>query len=126
MVACEGAAALRFDCFERRYVALVRARSAGAAPRDLARERARNGYVRAACHQLTHRAGRAAGAIDGIRAFDDGDPLCSSGFYHGVVEAVMARIGSQHVVERAVSICSGLRTRDPRSADHYNLSLIHI
>ena len=120
VVACEGAAALRFDCFERRYVALVQARGAAAALRDLARERARNGYVRAACHQLTHRAGRAAGALDGIRAFDDGAPLCSSGFYHGVVEAVMERIGAAHVVARAASVCAGLRERDRRSADHYN------
>ena len=120
VVACEGAAALRFECFERRYVALVRVRGAPAALRDLARERARNGYVRAACHQLTHRAGRAAGAIDGLRAFADGDPLCSSGFYHGVVEAVMARIGSAHVVQRVASVCAELRERDRRSADHYN------
>jgi hypothetical protein len=120
VIACEGAAALRFECFERRYVALVRARGAPAALRDLARERARNGYVRAACHQLTHRAGRVAGAIDGIGAFDDGAPLCSSGFYHGVVEAVMERIGAAHVVARAAGVCAGLRERDRRSADHYN------
>jgi hypothetical protein len=120
VVVCEGAAALQFECFERRSVALVRARGAAPALRDLARQRARNGYVRAACHQLTHRAGRAAGALDGIRAFADGDPMCSSGYYHGVVEAVMERIGAARVVKRAQSVCAGLRVRERHSADHYN------
>ena len=120
IVACEGAAALDFSCFERRYVALVRARGARPALRDLARERARNGYVRAACHQLTHRAGRAAGAIAGMRAFDDGAPLCSSGYYHGVIESVMARIDPADVVAHARRVCAGPRARDRHSADHYN------
>ncbi|MEA2143450.1 MAG: hypothetical protein QOI64_1880 [Solirubrobacteraceae bacterium] len=120
VVACEGARALEFECFERRYVGLVRSRGAAPALRDLARQRTRNGYVRAACHQLTHRAGRAAGAIDGIRAFEDGDPMCSSGYYHGVVEAVMERIGPAHVIDRAASVCARLRERERHSADHYN------
>ncbi len=120
IVACERAAALDFECFERRFVALVRARGAAPALRDLARHRARNGYVRAACHQLTHRVGRAAGVIDGIRAFADGEALCSSGYYHGVVEAVMARIGRGRVLDRAMSVCADLRERRRGSADHYN------
>jgi hypothetical protein len=120
IVACEGAAAIDFGCFERRYIGFVRAAGAAPALRDLARQRARNGYVRAACHQLTHRVGRAAGATAGMRAFDDGDPLCSSGYYHGVIEAVMARIGRQHVLAQATSVCAQLRERQRRSADHYN------
>jgi len=120
IVRCEGAAAIEFRCFERRLAGLARSRGAQPALRDLARQRARNGYVRAACHQLTHRIGRAAGAIDGIRAFDDGRPLCSSGYYHGVVESVMERIGAAHVVARARSVCAQLREHDHHSADHYN------
>ena len=120
IVACEGAAAIDFECFERRYVGLVRSEGAAAALRDLAWQRARNGYVRAACHQLTHRVGRAAGAKAGMRAFEDGDALCSSGYYHGVVESVMARIGRARVRARATSVCAQLREREQRSADHYN------
>ena len=122
IVRCEGAAAIEFRCFERRAAELVRSRGARYALHDLARQRARNGYVRAACHQLTHRIGRAAGAIGGIRAFEDGRPLCSSGYYHGVVESVMQKIGAGNVVARAQSVCAPLRERERErhSADHYN------
>jgi hypothetical protein len=120
IVRCEGAATLEFRCFERRSAGLVRSRGARYALRDLVRQRARNGYVRAACHQLTHRIGRAAGAIGGIRAFEDGRPLCSSGYYHGVIESVMEKIGSAHVIARARSVCAPLRERERHSAEHYN------
>jgi len=122
IAACHGAAALEFECFERREVQIVHTRGAAPALRDLARQRARNGYVRAACHQLTHRVGRAAGARDGMRAFDDGTPMCSSGYYHGVIESVMAKIGPAHVIERATSVCALPRERRRHSADHYNCS----
>ncbi len=117
---CRGAAALEFRCFERRYTEMVRQRGAPAALGDLASQRERNGYVRAACHQLTHRIGRAAGAIGGIRAFRDGESLCSSGYYHGVTEAVMAKIGAGRVIERAASVCAAPRSAGVHSADHYN------
>lgn len=117
---CAAASAIDFGCFERRYTALTRSRGARSALRDLAGQRQQNGYVRAACHQLTHRIGRAAGAIRGMPAFRDGDPLCSSGYYHGVIEAVMTRIGTARALERATGVCAQLRERDYRSADHYN------
>ena len=120
VVRCEGASAIEFRCFERRFAGLVRTRGAAPALRDLARQRSRNGYVRAACHQLTHRIGRAAGAVGGIGAFDAGRPLCSSGYYHGVIEAVMEKIGSADVVAQARSVCAPLRERERHSAEHYN------
>ena len=49
----------------RRARALARRRAPRCATSPA--QRARNGYVRAACHQLTHRIGRAAGAIGGHR-----------------------------------------------------------
>ena len=45
---------------------------------------------------------RAAGELNGKAAFRQGTDVCSSGYYHGVTEAVMTRIGREHILERAV------------------------
>lgn len=120
VVACTGPAALDFDCYERRYVALTGSEGPAAALGGLAEQVEDSGYVRAACHQLGHRIGRAAGATSGVDAFADGDPVCGSGYYHGVIEAVMEEIGAGAAVARATSVCAELRTGDRYSPDHAN------
>ncbi|MEA2143446.1 MAG: copper transport protein [Solirubrobacteraceae bacterium] len=120
VVACTGSAAIEFACHARRYRQLVRRDGARAALRALAADQRRNGYVRAACHQLTHRIGRAAGALHGIDALRDGRSVCASGYYHGVLQAVMGRAGARASVERAAAICAASRADERRSAEHYN------
>ena len=116
---CEGAQEIDFDCYERRFTELAHSAGADAALKDLARHRKRRGFVRLACHKLTHRVGRAVGKDRGIDAFLVGYPLCSSGYYHGVVEAVMKPMG-RRALARADTVCEGLRGRVRYSADHYN------
>ena len=77
-------------------------------------------YLRAACHRLTHVIGRAAGSRSGLRAFEQGDDTCSSGFYHGVVEAVMAERGLRAVQADPRSVCAPFRRRARRGLAHYN------
>lgn len=120
VASCAGAAAIDFACQTRHYQGLVRRDGARAALRALAADQRRNGYVRAACHQLTHRIGRVAGALHGIEALRDGQSVCASGYYHGVLQAVMGRAGARGSVERAAAICATTRTADNRSAEHYN------
>jgi hypothetical protein len=117
---CTGSAAIDFACHARRYRGLVRRDGAPAALRALAADQRRNGFVRAACHQLTHRIGRAAGALRGIDALHDGQPVCASGYPHGVLQAVMGRAGARDAVKRAAAICAETRAGDGRSAEHYN------
>ncbi len=114
--ACTGADALDFRCHERRALQIRASEGAASALRDLADGMRDGGYVRAACHQLTHRIGRAAGAAGGIGAFAAGDPVCGSGYYHGVVEAVMAKLGAGPAVHRAEAVCAPLGARGRRSA----------
>jgi hypothetical protein len=118
--ACTGAAKLDFACHERRALQIARAGGPAAALRDLERATKDNGYVRAACHQLTHRIGRATGAGAGIAAFKAGDPVCGAGYYHGVTEAVMAKLGADAAVGRAATICAALRKSGRRSPDETN------
>jgi hypothetical protein len=115
---CTGGDELDFSCQERRYVALTESSGAAGALRDLSSDMKRQGYVRAACHQLTHRIGRTAGAKAGIAAYEDGDPVCGSGYYHGVTEAAMTKLGAHGAVRKARTVCDPLRTRRKPSAGY--------
>jgi hypothetical protein len=120
VAACRGAEALDFACHERRSLQIARTDGAAAALRDLARAMEDNGYLRAACHQLTHRIGRATGAGAGITAFRAGDPVCGAGYYHGVTEAVMTKLGARASIARAATVCAGVRRPGRRSPDQAN------
>lgn len=111
VAACKGADSVKFSCQQRRYVDLVERSGAAGALHDLAADMKDNGYVRAACHQLAHRIGRTAGATAGITAFKEGDPVCGSGYYHGVTEAAMTKLGPDAAVRKATTVCRALRAR---------------
>jgi len=117
---CSGSAAIEFACHERHYRQLVRRDGARVALRALAADQRRNGYVRAACHQLAHRLGRAAGTMDGIEALRDGQSVCASGYYHGVLQSVMGKAGRRESVRHAGAICAATRAGARPSAEHYN------
>jgi hypothetical protein len=117
---CRGADALDFGCYQRRYRAMTATRGANAAIRDLNARSTRLGYLRAACHQLMHGIGRDTGRRLGIRAFAQGDESCSSGFYHGVVEAVMTRTGAARVERDPSGVCAPFRDRESHGMAHYN------
>jgi hypothetical protein len=117
---CRGAAELDFACYERRYTDIVAQSGVEAALADLVRTRESSGFVRAACHQLMHRIGRDAGRRSGIDAFGQGDQRCAAGYYHGVVEAVMAGVGPDRIRAAAGGICDPFRIVALRSIDHYN------
>ena len=118
--ACTGAEKLDFACHERRALQITRAGGAAAALRDLERQAKESGYVRAACHQLTHRIGRAAGAGAGIAAFKSGEPVCGAGYYHGVTEAVMTKLGADDAVAGAATVCAALRESGRRTPHEAN------
>lgn len=122
MPKCGGAEELDFGCWERRYIQFTRTFGARRALKDLARQRERHGYVRSACHQLTHRIGRVAGRAEGIDAVGKGIHICSAGYYHGISEAIMGGIGHERIRAEADTVCAKLRRRERYSFDHYNCS----
>ena len=115
---CRGGDAVDFACQERRYVELADTRGAAAALDDLAKSKRDSGFLRAACHQLTHRIGRTAGADDGIDAFGDGDAVCGSGYYHGVTEAAMRRVGARAATRQPAGVCATRRGRERADCIH--------
>jgi len=104
-------------CIEARYVALVDSDGPQAAMKAFGADYRRSPVVRAECHGLTHAIGHAAGAR--LRtvssSFRRGDRFCGSGYYHGVVEAIVSGPERERALARPDEICRGLGP--PRSAN---------
>jgi hypothetical protein len=78
--------------------------------------------ARANCHPLTHIIGRTAaeGFTTVAEAYAEGDEFCWSGYYHGVMEAMLSKIAPDEVVNQINTICADIRANRKFSFDHYN------
>ncbi len=119
---CAGASADDYACHQKRYQALVRDSSVKAAFTELKEGHAKNEFVKSNCHQMTHVIGRAAAERYGDvpTTYAQGDSFCWSGYYHGAMEAVVAKVGADKVLDEADTLCAGLREDKPQSFHHFN------
>jgi plastocyanin len=62
------------------------------------------------CHQEAHNIGSSAYKIYKEKAFQEGDPACHSGIYHGAMEAFLLENGTQNLSEKIDSICNSFPT----------------
>jgi hypothetical protein len=122
-VDCSGALSSDYACYQQRYQDLVRGFGVEGAFADLKDEYEENPFVKAQCHQMTHVIGRAAVDLYGdmTGAYSRGDNFCWSGYYHGAMEAVVAQIGPDKIVEEADTICDGLGEQ----GSFYNYNCVH-
>ncbi len=119
---CTGADAGNFDCYDAYYTKLTTDGSIAAAFDDLKARYNTDDYARAECHPLTHVIGRAASekfATPG-EAFTKGDNFCWSGYYHGVLEGIVGRIGLKNLPGQMDSICADIKAKSGYSFDYYN------
>jgi hypothetical protein len=109
-------------CFRDHYRALVLAKDVDAAFVDIKDAYDKAEPVKANCHQLVHVIGRAAGDKFGdlAKAYGEGDDFCSSGYYHGVIEAIIAKIGYDQLRPKMDTICAGATADKKYSLYHYN------
>jgi len=79
-------------------------------------------YIATQCHQLTHVIGRAAATKFPViaEAYNYGDTFCWSGYYHGVMEAIIAEIGLANIPTKLNEICDALPGKDTYSFNYYN------
>jgi hypothetical protein len=108
-VDCSGAFANDQSCYQQRYQDLVRRSGVEAAFAELKDEYAKNEFVRANCHQLTHVIGRAAADLyngDTLGIYAHGDDFCTGGYYHGAMEAFVAEIAPDEMLEKADTLCA--------------------
>jgi hypothetical protein len=119
---CSGALATDDACHRERYRGLVRGPGVEAAFAELKADSEKSELVRANCHQLVHVIGRAAAERYGdvSSTYARGDDFCWSGYYHGVMEGVVAQIGADKVLEQANALCGDLGGHPKYSFYHYD------
>ena len=111
-----------WDCYEAYYISTTKNVGIKEAFNDLRERYPNDGYVRAMCHPLTHVIGRIASekfATPGD-AYLEGDPFCWSGYYHGVLEGVIGRIGLKNLPDKMDTICASIKERKGYGFDYYN------
>ncbi len=119
---CAGKDANNFECYKTYYTAKVRFDGIQAAISDAKQRERTDAYALSMCHPIVHVIGHAAVAkFDSVAAaFKQGDGHCWSGYYHGVMEGIIARIGREHLPEQIGTICSEIPGKENYSFDFYN------
>jgi hypothetical protein len=120
--ACGGDRGGDFKCFQQHYQTLIRVNGVAAAFTDIKAAYDKSATVKGECHQLVHVIGRAAADKLGnvAAAYDQGDDFCWSGYYHGVMEAILAKIGYDNLESQINSVCQDIGGRERYSFFHYN------
>jgi hypothetical protein len=121
-VDCSGALSNDYACHQERYQNLVLDSGVEAAFAELKDEYEKNEFVKSGCHQMTHIIGRTAADLYGdvTGTFDKGDHFCGSGYYHGAMQAIVAKIGPDEMLAKADALCASLRDQQEHSIYHYN------
>lgn len=119
---CTGGESANFDCYERHYVRLVKEEGIKAAFDDLKARYPQNAYLIAQCHPVTHVIGREAALKFKTpgEAYVQGDSFCWSGYYHGVLETFVGKIGRTNLPKEIDRICDGVDGKERLSFDYYN------
>jgi hypothetical protein len=121
-VDCGGGRSSDFKCFQTHYQIMVARKGVAAAFTDVKDADAKSAYVHGNCHQIAHVIGRAAGDRYGdvAKAYEQGDNFCASGYYHGVMEAVVGRIGYEQIRPKLNTICASAARARQYDLEHYN------
>ncbi len=119
---CTGNNASNFDCYETYFTNLVKDKGVKAAFTVLRAVYPVNPYVKSQCHPLTHVIGRVATLQypNVGDAYKEGDGFCWSGYYHGVMEGIIGKIGRKNLPAQMNGICADLAAKRKYSFDHYN------
>lgn len=110
------------NCYEKFYENLVVEKGVEKGFSDLRARYKTDSFVRSQCHPLTHVLGNAAV----VRypkvsdAFTYGDSFCWSGYYHGVMEGIVGKIGTEKILSELNNICADIPGKGAYSFDYYN------
>lgn len=111
-----------YQCYEDYYSQIVKVKGIKEAFNDLKTRYKTDNIVKETCHPLTHAIGRAASLKFKTpgEAFVYGDNFCSSGYYHGVLEGIAAKMGRDKLLANLNSICNDIQGKSSYSLDYYN------
>ncbi|MES2315533.1 MAG: hypothetical protein V4486_02230 [Patescibacteria group bacterium] len=118
---CAGAP-FTYNCFSEYYKNLVKTSGVTLATADMKKRAAENPSVLSQCHPLMHVIGRAAvGNYKTIsEAFANGDSYCWSGYFHGVMEGMVAKIGLSNLPKELNNICADIPGKANYTFDYFN------
>jgi hypothetical protein len=109
-------------CYDVFYTNYVQQYGVPAAFADLKKRYESTASVRGECHQITHVIGRMGAKLAGGvgEAFSQGDAMCWSGFYHGVMEGILEEVGIEALPEKLNTVCSSIPGKEVYSFGYYN------
>jgi len=121
-ISCTGEKSSDFSCWQQHYQAIVEDKSPEAAFVDFKSEYNTNAYVKSNCHQIGHVIGREAAKkyVTLSATYAHGDNFCWSGYYHGAIETIAARIGPKNIVSQLNNVCVELNKDGKYSFNYYN------
>ena len=119
---CPGRETAGDSCVTDFYANLVDKYGEQVAIADLKKRFNNDGYIAAQCHPIIHIVGAEASKkySSPSEAFLHGDPFCWSGYYHGVMEGIIARIGEDALPQKLNTICDGITGKEKYSFDYFN------
>lgn len=119
---CTGQKANDFGCWRDRYKQLVIQQSPKVALSDARAKAETNTFIKQNCHEIAHLIGRTAGKKypDISEAYSLGDDFCASGYYHGVMQALVDTVGKDKIIGRISTICAPLAQKKQYGLPHYN------
>jgi hypothetical protein len=109
-------------CFASHYKDTVKNYGATIAIADIKTRSNQNQSALSLCHPLMHVIGRTAADSykTASEAFVHGDSFCWSGYHHGIMEGLIAKIGFETLAKQLDSICVSIPGKENYSFDYYN------
>ena len=109
-------------CFADYYKKLTQKSGALKAIDDMKVRAQENPIVLGDCHPLMHVIGRTAAENypSVSQAFAHGDPYCWSGYYHGIMEGIVDKIGIEKLPTELNNICAEIPGKEKYTFDYFN------
>lgn len=119
--ACLTAVIETSECWQRYVTHMTRTAGPEAAIAEVRDLYEKSDVVKGECHQLVHTIGRHAFEEmgDAKQALRFTDPLCNSGYQHGVTEEAIAKLSSEALTTQLPTFCTPVTYRQ-YSFDHHN------
>ncbi len=111
-----------YTCFDKYFTDKASSVGPEAAFKDLKALYGVDANVRSYCHPFAHAIGHGAVTKYPVlsEAFLHGDNFCWSGYFHGVMEDYVQKIGRENLPSKMDGICAEIPGKETYSFDYYN------
>lgn len=112
----------KLTCYKEYFTKKTNKDGAKAAIEEARQNYTKDQFIVAQCHEIMHVIGHAGYTKYGTisDAYKQGDAFCWSGYYHGVTEEAIGKLGAAKIKDTAKDVCADLAKSKQYSFDHYN------